>query len=496
MDDSTSINIMKSMNGGINWIKKDSYQRRIDFGFFGARRRDVIYFSSKNIGYVIGDRGGSLLLRSINGGENWEINFLSYPFLDVYFLDKDNGYASGGYGFRHSVERGDIFVTDDGGKTWNLNFCATGTVFSSFFVNEYTGFAIASDGQSYRTWIYKTVNRGNSWSNVNYSEADSTDFIYEGSAIYFINELIGWVAGCYYSIEDESESAALFGTNDGGESWEIVWKLPNTDESWYWLNSIHVINSTVWAVGKSGLIVTSVSPDSFRVVNANTDLPLNKVFFSDEQHGWITGGYLNDQDFQSILLKTNNWGQAWDELRFDKYLINDIYFLDSLHGWVVGSDTSDTGMILETINGGDNWVVQVEGLSAPLNALHFKDGYGWVVGGNGLVLRTEDGSTWIDEKNDKVYPDKFSLSQNYPNPFNPKTVIRYTVGAHHDAPLHVELAIYNLLGQKVATLVSKKQQAGNYNVQWDATGFVSGVYLYRLVTDKGYENVKKLVLLK
>jgi len=89
-------------------------------------------------------------------------------------------------------------------------------------------------------------------------------------------------------------------------------------------------------------------------------------------------------------------------------------------------------------------------------------------------------------------PDKFSLEQNYPNPFNPTTMISYQLAMSSD----VELSIYNMLGQKVATLVSKKQPAGNYDVEWDATGFASGVYLYKLETGQGYEKTKKLILIK
>jgi flagellar hook assembly protein FlgD len=54
--------------------------------------------------------------------------------------------------------------------------------------------------------------------------------------------------------------------------------------------------------------------------------------------------------------------------------------------------------------------------------------------------------------------------QNYPNPFNPKTAIGYQLSAVST----VELSIYNLLGQKVATLVSGKQAAGQHQIEWDA----------------------------
>jgi C1A family cysteine protease len=92
----------------------------------------------------------------------------------------------------------------------------------------------------------------------------------------------------------------------------------------------------------------------------------------------------------------------------------------------------------------------------------------------------------------EMIPQKFSIEQNYPNPFNPTTTISYQL------PIisHVELSIYSILGQKVATLVSEKQSAGSYKVEWDASKLASGVFIYRLVTDKGFSLSKKLVLLK
>jgi flagellar hook assembly protein FlgD len=88
------------------------------------------------------------------------------------------------------------------------------------------------------------------------------------------------------------------------------------------------------------------------------------------------------------------------------------------------------------------------------------------------------------------------LKQNYPNPFNPKTTILYTVGANGHSPLQqVDLSIYNILGQKVATLVNKKQPAGSYQVQWDATGFATGVYYYKIEAGE-YLKVKKMILIR
>ncbi len=88
-------------------------------------------------------------------------------------------------------------------------------------------------------------------------------------------------------------------------------------------------------------------------------------------------------------------------------------------------------------------------------------------------------------------PKSYKLYQNFPNPFNPKTVISYQLPVISD----VDLSIYNLLGQKIVTLVSEKQKAGYHQVEWDATGFSSGVYYYKIEAGNFVET-RKMVYLK
>ena len=93
-------------------------------------------------------------------------------------------------------------------------------------------------------------------------------------------------------------------------------------------------------------------------------------------------------------------------------------------------------------------------------------------------------------------PESFYLSQNYPNPFNPFTRILYTV----PAAAHVEISIYNVLGQKIATVVDEVKSAGTYSVRWygldDSGGSVaSGIYLYQMKAG-GVTQSKKMLLIK
>ncbi len=86
----------------------------------------------------------------------------------------------------------------------------------------------------------------------------------------------------------------------------------------------------------------------------------------------------------------------------------------------------------------------------------------------------------------------FALHQNFPNPFNPSTTIEFSLPQIN----FVTLKVYNMVGQEMATLVSEKLSAGVYKYDWDASGFASGVYVYKLTTDKGFVQSKKLILLK
>ena len=85
----------------------------------------------------------------------------------------------------------------------------------------------------------------------------------------------------------------------------------------------------------------------------------------------------------------------------------------------------------------------------------------------------------------------FKLSQNYPNPFNPATKIRFSIQEN----AKVKLSVYNILGQKVATLVNGTKAAGTYEVSWNASKLSSGVYVYRLEAGNNII-AKKMTLLK
>lgn len=99
--------------------------------------------------------------------------------------------------------------------------------------------------------------------------------------------------------------------------------------------------------------------------------------------------------------------------------------------------------------------------------------------------------TVVGVDKDNSVPGSYSLCQNYPNPFNPSTKIKFTLPKTG----FVKLEVYNILGEKIQTLVEKQMDAGNHEVMLNASNFSSGVYLYK-ISAGSFQQAKKMILLK
>jgi hypothetical protein len=92
---------------------------------------------------------------------------------------------------------------------------------------------------------------------------------------------------------------------------------------------------------------------------------------------------------------------------------------------------------------------------------------------------------------DKITPTHYELSQNYPNPFNPTTRIDYKIPVSGK----VTLKVFDIIGNELSTLIDETQDTGNYSVNFNSTGFASGIYFYALQVGE-YREIKKMVLVR
>ena len=133
-------------------------------------------------------------------------------------------------------------------------------------------------------------------------------------------------------------------------------------------------------------------------------------------------------------------------------------------------------------------LVEIDGDDVQFTWKHRVEPHVFEYGGDAYQFPTSIGAESIKNAS-------FELYQNYPNPFNSMTSIGYQLSAVSN----VDLSIYNTLGQKLSTLVSERQRAGNYKVEWDASEYASGVYIYTFRAEGNghtFMQYRKLVLLK
>ena len=229
------------------------------------------------------------------------------------------------------------------------------------------------------------------------------------------------------------------------------------------------------------------------------------------------------------LYKTIDGGINWDALPYPANYIMVLKFYDENIGytndWNVSHYTFDGGMTwTELSTPPDGWGMDIEycpgdpskvwlcrqgssniffsndsgktwneqaGIVAPRDIVMVDSANGWILGDVGVYNTTSGGH--ILDVNDTKIPliTEFTVAGNYPNPFNPTTTIQYELPQRSA----VQIAIYDLLGREVITLVSEIQDAGYQSVQWNASNVPSGMYFYQIRVGDQVQT-KKLLLLK
>ena len=103
----------------------------------------------------------------------------------------------------------------------------------------------------------------------------------------------------------------------------------------------------------------------------------------------------------------------------------------------------------------------------------------------------QNGNISIGINNNSETVNSFMLNQNYPNPFNPVTTIKFQIPENTFASLKV----YDISGKEISTIVSEALTRGEYEYQWNASDFPSGIYFYSLET-ASYTQTRKMILVK
>jgi photosystem II stability/assembly factor-like uncharacterized protein len=377
----------------------------------------------------------------------------------VNFPSNDTGY---------STANGITKKTINGGLNWTT--LSGGNLTGIYFINNLTGWVVGYPG-----YIGKTTTGG--------SFVQQTTGVSDRlNDVYFINDNTGWVVGGDFGTE------RIFKTTNGGTNW-----IPQTSGTANKLFAVYFIDAnTGWSVGGPSapkIIKTTNGGDNWFLQTTTVSTPLYSVMFADANTGWAVAGYLGGE----TIIKTTNGGANWfSQSSGDTRYLRECFVINSSKAFAVGQG----GKLIMTTNGGNNWIVQTTGSSVELWSIDFvNDTVGYAIGDN-VVLKTTNGGVVFVNNNNSQIPEDFKLYQNYPNPFNPSTTIRFSipvVGNGRDRSMNV--IVYDNLGREITTLVNEKLKSGEYNMEWDASDYPSGVYYYRLTAGSKTET-KKMVLLK
>ena len=228
---------------------------------------------------------------------------------------------------------------------------------------------------------------------------------------------------------------------------------------------------------------STVSPSSvYNLIDGKgSSSGTNSVWKTDQMPAQLIFSLDNEYGITKTKIEFNNW-QNGCIYQYSIYLSSDT------NNWneVVSNASSDTTEW--TVNNFQNQHAKYIKVSITGNNKNE-----WIKLWEVQVYGTNDtnfATTNVDEK--QTIPVEYSLSQNYPNPFNPNTKINFTLAETGK----VSLEVYNILGEKVSTLINGDISAGQHEVNFNAANLASGIYIYRINVNNKFADTKKMILMK
>ncbi len=453
----TNTGIFVYPDSGTTWNAEDD-------GFPQNQVRSIAAMGTSAGTFLFAGTNISGVYISVNNGASW------FPTSGGISTSLSTAYSVCGYGsFVCAVLRSGMYSSTDNGTTWtpDTNLPDWGTVFSMTTIDS-SVYAMTDSG------IFVSSDSARTWSLLS-SIAPTYPIVKAGpNLVAFQNN------GIYYSA-------------DGGRNWNLAGNTP------FGAGPLAVSGSNVIAAADSGVYLSNDDGQEWaRSDSGPANITSLAAEGSDVIAGRFTAAYttgMTPGPPGGLFLSADN-GQTWlsSISGFPEYRYPQVVAV-AIHGQRVfaGLEPGSATFYASTL-GEHTWQNKSSGLPFLLiRTIYVNDS-------SVFVGEEDDGGIWraplsdvtgIMQPTPQSEPSSFALSQNYPNPFNPTTKINYSISGRS----HVTIMIYNVLGEKVETLVNAFQQAGNHTVSFNASRLASGVYFYRLEAN-GKAITKKLLFLK
>jgi photosystem II stability/assembly factor-like uncharacterized protein len=389
------------------------------------------------------------------------------------------------------------------------------------FSDSLSGWIFTGDG------IYiRTMDGGKTW---------IKDWLGAPHSIRQIKAISKWECWIVYS--DEPGKVTILETKDG-TNWKVI-PIPDSLNNVAGRRKLEFTSpSTIWLPSTpKGIFVTKDYGQSWQRNHATWGVDCN-IDFSDSLNGYLAFGIMGPGgETYGTTLRTKNGGMSWDTLYYNSYSsLRQVKYYTAAYGYTISVWTGMDGYPHYEYLGINNGISSISfnsstlSVSSVVGALHYLNGENFILtaanqmkrmsgdttyytlspksDGSGIVAFESVPERWnwiltpgnhlfqsVDiptavARNTDARIEDYSLT-NYPNPFNSSTTISFSLPSRSMTVLKV----FDLMGRDVATLASEELPSGVYTRTWNASGFPSGVYFYRLQAG-GHTATKNLELVK
>jgi len=447
--------VFKSSNNGISW-------EQINNGLYNYNIFRV-KIAPNNLLFACSESQGGIY-RSSDFGENWEITGVSAGTTNRAVISRTGDiYAATFCGIQK------FSLINNKWSILGLTMISSvpGWNWLSDIIEDSSGIFFAS---SWAGKIYKSSNNGNSW--------DTT------SAISDIQTHISDLS--IYG--DNSVLASTFDyikrSTNNGNTWSTIKNgLPNPIIS----NVSNTVEGVIYAISQDKLCRTSNIDSPFVIIKDGVYSSLPPIYnrIAVGGNGLI---FFADKGINQGLYRSTDYGETW--IKIYGNLVSSISFYND--HYLIAGLPSGQGLLFSS-DRGTTWLNINQGL--PYNAQiiwNQIDSYGYLyAAADGLGLYKSN-SIVVDVNERKISSaSTFELFQNFPNPFNSNTNIKYEILQAS----RVVVKVYDLMGNEVVTLINRYQEAGSYDLMFQADDLASGIYFYQLQASE-FIATKKLILLK
>lgn len=297
-----------------------------------------VFFLNDSLGWAY-SYGTGILINTLNGGNDWHIQstFDSLYFEQIQFVDENNGWLCGEYGY--------VFKTTDGGNHW--------ADISPEISNRILTKIDLSKKEKPEGWY------------VSYY------------TLHFFNEYDGFIAGQKNNLNTQERKLITFATSDGGNNWNVINNFPPDflfrpfflDKLYGFVGGMKGIYKTI----DGSINWENTTPE---IIEAKEQI--RDIYFGDKEIGWACG-------FSGYVYKTIDGGNNWEKTRVTKNRLRSIVFLNNNHGFVVGDANIETGVLFETTDCGATWN-DVELNCTDLHRIYKVKNRVWTVGKEGTIL--------------------------------------------------------------------------------------------------------------